>query len=79
MIIKSYLVFPVAGSLQALTEALQAHPSCTVVPSTNQDVIVLATEAEDEHAEKELEAQLRAMPLVQALTLVSGHNEDGNV
>lgn len=76
MIIKSYLVYPVAGQKSELEAALHNIPACEVTPSTNQDLLVLVTETADETAEELLEAQLQAIPSLQALTLVSGHSEN---
>ncbi len=75
MVIKSYLVFPVEGKRSELEKALEAVPGCEVTPSTNRDVVVLVTDTEGEQAEKALEERLHAIPSLQALTLVSGHNE----
>ncbi len=75
MIIKSYLVFPVEGQITELVSALQAMPECEVTEATNRNLVVLVTETESEAAEKNLEVALNQIPSLQALTLVSGHNE----
>lgn len=75
MIIKSYLVFPVEGQLAELVTALESMPECEVTEATNRNLVVLVTETENETAEKNLEAVLNKIPSLQALTLVSGHNE----
>lgn len=76
MIIKSYLVFPAEGCLSELIIALSALPECEVMESTNRDLVVLVTETDGDAAEEALEATLQKIPSLQALTLVSGHNED---
>lgn len=76
MIIKSYLVYPAEGQLESLTTLLNGMPNCEVVPSTNENLLVLVTESEDEAAESTLEAQLKAISAIQTMTLVSGHNEN---
>ena len=76
MIIKSYLVYPAEGQLETLSKTLNGMPNCEVVPSTNENLLVLVTESEDEAAESTLESNLKAIPTIQAMTLVSGHNEN---
>lgn len=76
MIIKSYLVYPADGQLESLSKTLNGIPNCEVVPSTNENLLVLVTESEDETAESSLENKLKAIPAIQAMTLVSGHNEN---
>lgn len=75
MIIKSYLVYPAEGQLKTLSKILNGIENCEVVPSTNENLLVLVTESEDEAAEATLETQLKTIPSIQAMTLVSGHNE----
>ena len=75
MIIKSYLVYPADGHLESLSNTLNGMPNCEVVPSTNENLLVLVTESEDETAEATLEAQLKKIPTIQSMALVSGHNE----
>lgn len=75
MIIKSYLAFPVEGRLSELVNALEAMPACEVIEATNRDLIILVTETDGDSDEKDLENALHAIPSLQALTLVSGHNE----
>ena len=75
MIIKSYLVYPADGQLESLSKTLNGMENCEVVPSTNENLLVLVTESENEAAETALETKLKAIPTIHAMTLVSGHNE----
>ena len=75
MIIKSYLVYPVEGCLEEVSASLSQMDRCEIVPSTNENVIVLVTESDDEASDSALEAEIRQLANVQALTLVTGHNE----
>jgi hypothetical protein len=43
-----------------------------VIPASNRDVLVLVTDTPHEEAEQALQASLRELPDLQALTLVSG-------
>ncbi|MEZ4618279.1 MAG: chaperone NapD [Caldilineaceae bacterium] len=75
MIIKSYLAYPIAGQYTELAQELRSIAACEVVPATNRELLVVVTESPDEEAEKALVAQIERLPSLQALTLVSGHNE----
>ena len=75
MIIKSYLVYPIEGERNHLITTLNSLHGCEVTPSTNHELLVLVTESADDSAETQLETQLRNIDVIQAITLVSGHNE----
>lgn len=75
MIVKSYLVYPTNGFLEQASALLSQMAQCEIIPATNENVIVLVTESADETADSALEAEIRALPHVQALTLVTGHKE----
>ncbi len=76
MVIKSYIAYPAQGRLAQLTGELSQIAGCEVTPATNQELVVLVTEAVDEAADEALAARLNSLPSLQALTLVSGHNEN---
>lgn len=74
MVIKSYLVYPHQEKTDELKASLSKMPECEIIPALNHDLLVLVTETEDESAEKALIARLEALPALQNLALVSGHN-----
>ncbi len=75
MVIKSYLVYPHKEKRKELRAALNNMPECEITPALNHDLLVLVTETQDEAAEEELVAKLKAIPSLQNLALVSGYNE----
>lgn len=75
MIIKSYLAYPIEGRYAQLDQEFRSISACEVIPATNRELLILVTESPDEEAEKALVAQIERLPSLQALTLVSGHNE----
>jgi len=75
MIIKSYLAYPTSGKRSDVALALKKIAGCEVLPATNQDVLVLVTESTDDDADRDLAEQLKRIPNLQSITLVSGFNE----
>ncbi len=74
-VVKSYLAYSVAGRRADLEEALLGISGCEVTPSTNRDLVVLVTEAEDEAAEQALADRLRTLPSLLWLVMVSGYED----
>ena len=75
MPIKSYLAYPVSGKRNELAQTLRSMPECEIIPSTNQDIIILVTDTMDTEMEKALENRLRDISSLQCLTLVSGYKD----
>ncbi len=75
MPIKSYLAYPVNGKRDELAQALRSMPECEIIPSTNQDIIILVTDTIDTKMEEALEKKLRDLSSLQCLTLVSGYKD----
>ena len=71
MPIKSYIAYPVTGKKAELEQSLQVIPPCEVIPSPNQDIIILVTDTGDEDAETDLVEKLSRLSSLQCLTLVS--------
>ncbi len=74
MPIKSYLAHPQRGKKEELIQALSALQECDVLPSQNEEVIVVVTDTEDEDHEKKLRKKLEDIDSIKLLAMVSGFN-----
>ena len=54
---------------------LAALEFCQLIPSENQDVVVLVTDTPDENTEKQLQKTLKNLPSLQSLSLTFGYDE----
>lgn len=75
MPIFSYLAIPVNGAKETLCVDLSTTPNCEVIPSDNQDVIVLVTDTLDDAAEKVLQQNLKNLQSLQSLNLAFGYDD----
>lgn len=76
MIIQSYLAFAGDASIAELSRQLLNIDGCEVYPAENdRNVLVLVTEAADEHEQKRLEARLEEVSGLGCLALVGGWSE----
>ncbi len=76
MPIFSYLAIPKAHATESLSSELSALDHCQVIPSENQDVLVLVTDTPDDATEKNLQKRLKALPSLQSLSLTFGYDEN---
>lgn len=76
MPILSYLVLPQDGAKDQLCSDLSAMDYCEVIPSDNQEVVVLVTDTPDETSEKELQQALKKVSSLQSLSMTFGHNAE---
>ena len=76
MPILSYLVLPQAGAMEQLCTDLSAMECCEIIPSDNQEVVVLVTDTPDEKTEKTLQKTLKNLPSLQSLSMTFGHVAD---
>ena len=74
MPIKSYLAYPMTGQREALHSALADLDGCTVMPSTNTELMILVTDTPDDAAEELLGATLRDITALQSLAMVAGYS-----
>lgn len=74
MPIKSYLAHPVEGKMEELQETLSQIEACEVIPSKNQNLLIVVTETIDDNEEDELQKTLESIEEIQLLSLVSGFN-----
>lgn len=75
MPIFSYLAIPKAHATESLCSELSALAHCEVIPSENQDVLVLVTDTPDDATEKKLQERLKTLPSLQSLSLTFGYDE----
>ena len=69
----SYLAYPKEGAKEQLRKELAELSHCDVLPSDNEEVLVLVTDTPDETIEKELKKQLGQLPSLQSLGMTFGH------
>ena len=69
----SYLAYPVRGAKDALCQDLEALDYCDVIPSDNEEVLVLVTDTPDDDAEKQLKHTLGKLKTLQSLGMTFGH------
>ncbi len=74
MPIKSYLAHPVQDKMDVLVSKLSHIEACEVIPSKNQNLLIVVTETINEEEEQELQKSLEAIEEMQLLSLVSGFN-----
>ena len=76
MPILSYLALPQTGGMKQLCTDLQELEHCEIVPSLNEEVVVLVTDTPDDTAEKTLQKTLKELPSLQSLSMTFGHNAE---
>ncbi|MCK6616332.1 MAG: hypothetical protein L6Q51_01675 [Cyclobacteriaceae bacterium] len=72
MPVKSYLVFPIAGTVAQVIEKLQSFNHCEVLPADNQEVIVLVTDSDSEKEDEQFLEALKGDTTIQHISLISG-------
>ncbi len=75
MPIFSYLAYPVQGAKQTLEKDLNSIAHCEAIPSDNEDILVLITDAPNEDKEKELQKKLKQINSLQSLGMIFGHED----
>ena len=74
MPIKSYLAYPKDGNKDALIKALDAFDECEVIPSENEELLIVVTDTETLEDDLQLKEQIDAIESLKMLSLVSGFN-----
>ena len=69
----SYLAYPAQGAKETLLADLSALDHCEVIPSENEEVLILVTDTPDEEKEKELQKKLKALKSLESLGMTFGH------
>ncbi len=75
MPIFSYLAMPKSGAKEVLCADLAALSHCEVIPSDNQEVVVLVTDTPDETTEDKLQKSLNNLQSLQSLSLAFGYDD----
>ncbi len=75
MPIFSYLAMPKSGAKEALCADLAALSHCEVIPSDNQEIVVLVTDTPDETTEDKLQKSLNNLQSLQSLSLAFGYDD----
>lgn len=76
MPILSYLVLPQPGAMDQLCNDLTAMDYCEIIPSDNEEVVVLVTDTPDEKTEKVLQKSLKKLHSLQSLSMTFGHSAE---
>jgi nitrate reductase NapAB chaperone NapD len=71
----SYIAYPKQGQRDELIIDLAALKYCEVIPSDNEEILILVTDAPNENKEKELQHMLKNLKPLQSLGLTFGHTE----
>ncbi|MCT4624703.1 MAG: hypothetical protein N4A46_13865 [Schleiferiaceae bacterium] len=72
MPIKSFIAHPKWGKKEQLIEDLEQLDACEIIPSTNEEIVVLVTDTPDKAADIALEEKLHNLESLQMLSMVSG-------
>ena len=76
MPIFSYIAIPESGAKEALCMDLKTLAYCEVIPSDNEDVVVLVTDTPDNDTEDELQKSLKNLQSLQSLSLAFGYDDN---
>ena len=76
MPILSYLALPHTGGMKQLCNDLNSMDHCEVIPSLNEEVVILVTDTPDEKKEKSLQKVLKELTSLQSLSMTFGYNAE---
>jgi len=74
MPIKSYIAHPIDGKKNALILALKALENCEVIPSENEELLIVLTDTLTVEEDKSLKDTIDALESLKMISLVSGFN-----
>lgn len=72
MPVKSYLAHPHKAKLDELVNELQQIENCEVIPSTNEELVILVTDTTDEFSDEKLLSEINQIKSLKMLSMVSG-------
>jgi len=72
----SYIAYPEKGAKEQLLKDLTAIKHCDVMPSENNDVLILVTDTPDEAQEKILQKKFKNLKSLQSLGMTYGHTDE---
>ena len=74
MPIKSYLAYPFEGKKDILKKSLEALDNCEVIPSENEELIIVLTDTLTLEEDKKLKETIDTLDSLKMISLVSGFN-----
>ena len=75
----SYPAQPVPGGKKDLLDELRRVAYCEVVPSDNEELLVVVTDTPGRKAEEDLQENLKGLKSLQCLSMTFGHVDDKTV
>ena len=72
MPIKSYLAHPLEGKYQQLISELSNIAHCDIIPSKNNEIVVVVTDTKSDLDDKNVQIEINAIKSLKMLSLVSG-------
>ncbi len=76
MPIFSYLAYPEQGAKRNLFESLKQLKNCQVMPSGNEELLILVTDTPDDESEEELQKKLNQINTLQCLSMTFGYVDE---
>ena len=75
MPIISYVVYPQDGQKTQLVEALTELQHCQVIPSTNEEIVILVTDTPDKESDKKLSSVISEIPFLKHMSMTFAHDD----
>ncbi len=72
----SYIAYPEQGAKEQLLKDLTDMNHCDVIPSENNEVLILVTDTPDETQEKILQQKIKKLKSLQSLGMTYGHTDE---
>ena len=72
MPIKSYLAHPQDGKKIELISALASLSHCEVIPSENENLVIVVTDTNDDTQDQKIKEEIEAIGSLKLLAMVSG-------
>ncbi len=72
----SYIAYPEQGAKEQLLKDLTDMNYCDVIPSENNEVLILVTDTPDETQEKILQQKIKKLKSLQSLGMTYGHTDE---
>ena len=76
MPIKSYLARPHREQFSQLVNELRQFENCEVIPSTNEELVILVTDTADEISDEKLLSRINQIESLKMLSMVSGFDTE---
>ncbi|QLE00164.1 hypothetical protein HX109_00780 [Galbibacter sp. BG1] len=76
MPIKSYIVLPYDGEKETLVKSLKSIAGCEVAEATNEEIILLVTDTQNEEEEELLKEKINGVKSLKFMSMVSGYSPE---